>query len=303
MNRINGIPTHLDSLSPRAPATGPFARPPFLNAVTALTGESPTTVTDDSSAIVVVEADGEIRLAGDSDLTDYHCPLGSEVKSVVTFLVDAADPGTRFRFDSLPEESASEIADAFASTGLDVSCSKHAVAAVVDISGGYDEYLAAIGKKQRHEVRRKHRRYEDAVGELIHEVHTDEGWAIEEFFRLHRMSDGEKGSFMTSAREDFFRTLISQAGWRLDILRSPSSADTATACLFSYVDDEGVYVYNSSYDRELSDASPGVAIVGSMIEQACREALPRFDFLKGDEVYKFRLGAVARPLFEVVAVR
>ncbi|MEX2653479.1 MAG: GNAT family N-acetyltransferase [Acidimicrobiia bacterium] len=303
MNQINGIPVSIESLRPRAPATGPFARAPFLSAVTALTGETPTTVTNDSSAIIVVETDGEIRLAGDSDLTDYHCPLGSEVKSAVAFLVDAADPGTRFRFDSLPGDAATEIADAFAATGVEASATEHTVAAVVDISSGYDEYLAAIGKKQRHEVRRKQRRYVDAVGELIHEVHTDEGWALEEFFRLHRLSDGEKGSFMTPVREDFFRTLIGQPGWRLDVLRSPDSDDTATACLFSYVDDEGVYLYNSSYDRGLSDASPGVAIVGSMIEQACREGLARFDFLKGDEVYKFRLGAVARPLFEVVAVK
>lgn len=303
MNRINGIPSNINSLQPSASATGPFARASFLSAVTALTGETPTTVADDSSAMVVVEADGEIRFAGDSDLTDYHCPLGSEVKSAVAFLVDAAEPGTRFRFDSLPGEAASEIADAFAATGVEASVAEHTVAAVVDISAGYDEYLTAIGKKQRHEVRRKHRRYTDAVGELIHEVHTDGGWALDEFVRLHRMSDGEKGSFMTPAREDFFRTLISHPGWRLDILRSPSSDDTATACLFSYVDDEGVYLYNSSYDRELSDASPGVAIVGSMIEQACREGIARFDFLKGDEVYKFRLGAVARPLFEVVAVK
>jgi CelD/BcsL family acetyltransferase involved in cellulose biosynthesis len=88
----------------------------------------------------------------------------------------------------------------------------------------------------------------------------------------------------------------------VDILRVPG-AERATAALFSYVDEEGVYLYNSSYDAALSDASPGVAIVGSMIEQACVEGLPRFDFLKGDEVYKFRLGAEARPLFEVVAVK
>jgi CelD/BcsL family acetyltransferase involved in cellulose biosynthesis len=300
MNVHNGIPSHIDTLRPRVAATGPFSRRPFLTAVTALTGEDVYTVADDASAVVVAESDGEIRLAGDADLTDYHCPLGSGVKSAVAHLIDAADPGTRFRFDSLPEQAALEFVDAFASSGVKATSTQHAVAAVVDISGGYDEYMAAVGKKQRHEIRRKRRRYVDEVGELIHEVHDGEGWALEEFFRLHRLSDGDKGRFMTPDRESFFRSLMDQSGWRLDILRA-NAEERATACLFSYVDEEGIYLYNSSYDPELRDASPGVAIVGSMIEQACREGLPRFDFLKGDEVYKFRLGAEPRPLFEVVA--
>lgn len=300
MNVHNGIPSHIDNFQPRVSATGPFSRPPFLKAVTELTGEQVYTVADDESAIVVTEADGEVRLAGDPDLTDYHCPLGSGVKSAVAYLLDAAEPGTRFRFDSLPEQAATEFVDAFASAGVKATSTEHAVAAVVDISGGYEEYMEAVGKKQRHEIRRKRRRYVDEVGELIHEVHDGSGWALEEFFRLHRMSDGDKGEFMTAKRESFFRFLIDQPGWRVDVLRA-NVEERATACLFSYVDDEGIYLYNSSYDRALRDASPGVAIVESMIEQACREGLPRFDFLKGDEVYKFRLGAEARPLFEVVA--
>lgn len=300
MNLHNGIPPRIERLQPRVPATGPFARRPFLLAVTELTGEKPSTVTDDSAAIVVAEVDGEVRLAGDAELTDYHCPLGSEVKGVVAFLVEQAETGTRFRFDSLPQPAADEFTDAFAAIGVQASARQHATAAIVDISGGYDEYLTAVGKKQRHEIRRKRRRYTDEVGELIHEVHQGDGWALEEFFRLHRRSQGDKGTFMTPAREDFFRVLMSQPGWRLDVLRAGNER-RATACLFSYADAEGVYLYNSAYDPELADASPGVAIVGSMIEQACREGLARFDFLKGDEVYKFRLGAEARPLFEVVA--
>jgi CelD/BcsL family acetyltransferase involved in cellulose biosynthesis len=302
MNRQPGIPSTVDHLEPRVAATGPFARRPFLAAVTALTGESPETVGDDTAAIVVADVEGETRLAGDSDLTDYHCPLGAEVKSAVALLVETSPPETTFRFDSLPREAADELVDAFAATGLDAVSEEHAVTAVVEISAGYDTYLDAIGKKQRHEVRRKRRRYEDEVGHLVHEVHHTDGWAIAEFFRLHRLAEGDKGSFMTPRREKFFRTLLAQEGWRLDVLRA-GNEERATACLFSYVDAEGVYLYNSSYDPGLREASPGVAMIGSMIEQACAEGIPRFDFLKGDEVYKFRLGAEPRHLYEVTVRR
>jgi CelD/BcsL family acetyltransferase involved in cellulose biosynthesis len=40
-----------------------------------------------------------------------------------------------------------------------------------------------------------------------------------------------------------------------------------------------------------------------MIEAAITGGRSRFDFLKGDEPYKFRLGGVARPLFEVEVSR
>lgn len=301
MSRYVGIPDALDALSPRASATGPFARRPFLTSVTEFMDESPITVEVDGAALVVIEGeDGEVRLAGDSDLTDYHCPLGADPKPVVSQLVDDAGPTARFRFDSLPGEVATEVAEAFASAGLKVTTEQHEVAAVLELRGSFDDYLSDVGKKQRHEIRRKRRRYEEAVGEIVHEVHRGQGWALDEFFRLHRMAEGEKGSFMTPEREEFFRRLVDQPGWRVDALRIPDT-DRASACCFSFADDEGVYLYNSSYDVDLGDASPGVAMVGSMIERATVEGLPRFDFLKGDEVYKFRLGASERPLFEVRA--
>ena len=33
--------------------------------------------------------------------------------------------------------------------------------AVIELPGSFDDYLAGIGKKQRHELRRKRRRYEE----------------------------------------------------------------------------------------------------------------------------------------------
>ena len=73
----------------------------------------------------------------------------------------------------------------------------------------------------------------------------------------------------------------------------------ATACVFGYSDADGYYLYNSSFDPAFSSSSPGVVLLSSMIEKAVREELSRFDFLKGDETYKRRLGAVHRPLYTV----
>jgi CelD/BcsL family acetyltransferase involved in cellulose biosynthesis len=283
-------------LRPIADATGPFPRRPFLEAAGAHNGE--LFEADDALAVLAKEGD-TLLFAGEADLTDYHAPLGNGVENLFTELAGSEIAGG-FDLDSLPIEAAEPVAKGLERGGLNVDIERHTVAAVLDLPDTFDDYLSNIGKKQRHEVRRKRRRYEETVGELIYETHTEPCQALEEFFRLHRMSGGAKGTFMTEEHEQFFRQLIEQPGWRIDVLRIPGE-DRAAAGLFLFVDDQGMYLYNSAYDPGLSEASPGVAIIGAAIERAIHEKLRKFDFLKGDEVYKFRLGAEERPLFRVRA--
>lgn len=280
-------------LEPVAPATGPFARGSFLE----LAGADGEIFETGEALTVLTVADGVARFSGDADLTDYRAPLGADVEGLFAEIA-ASGIARTYDLDSMPIEAAEATAKGLERGGVRVDMEQHTVAAVLELPATFDDYLTAIGKKQRHEVRRKRRRYEEHVGELVYDTHDETCTALEEFFRLHRMSGGAKGSFMTPEHEDFFRGLIEHPGWRIDALRIPGE-DRYAAALFLYVDTEGMYVYNSAYDPALADASPGVAIIGAAIERAIDEDLPRFDFLKGDEVYKFRLGAEERPLFRV----
>ncbi len=294
MKRHNDWSTASFDLAPLAPATGPFVRAPFLRVAGGVDGE--LFDNEDALAALVID-DGIARFAGDADLTDYHSPLGSDVEALLAAIVSEGH-ARGFDLDSMPIEAAEPVAKGLEGAGVRVEIEQHTLAAVLQLPSTFDDYLDAIGKKQRHEVRRKRRRYEEAVGEVRYESHHGGGFWLEEFFRLHRMSGGAKGTFMTEDHEHLFRLLAEQPGWRVDILRIPGE-QRAAAGLFLYVDDEGMYLYNSAYDPDLSEASPGVAIIGASIERAIDERLPRFDFLKGDEAYKFRLGAHARPLYRV----
>ena len=44
-----------------------------------------------------------------------------------------------------------------------------------------------------------------------------------------------------------------------------------------------------------------MVLVDRLVAAAIEAGRPRFDFLKGDEAYKYRTGAVARPLFALEA--
>jgi CelD/BcsL family acetyltransferase involved in cellulose biosynthesis len=297
------IPTtlpRLPALRPLAPAVGPFPLATFVDAVTTFRGETVDVVGDERGALPLTLSEGAVRIAGHPDLTDYHSPLGGDVTAIADALAGMVDDGYVLDLDSLPEEACGPLAVALRTLGVDVSVEEHAVTAIVALPDSFDDYLGMLSKKQRHEVRRKRRRYEDVLGEVVHEVHHEPDWAFDEFVRLHRLSDGDKGEFMTPAREAFFARLVQLEGWRLDVLRVPET-DRAAACVVSFSDDQGLYLYNSSYDPHLSEASPGIAIVGTLIEKAIEEGLPRFDFLKGDETYKFRLGAESRPLYRISA--
>ena len=284
-------------LPPVAEAVGPFVRAPFLRAASDLTDGTVRLVEGDGGLWALTERSGRLEMAGDADLTDYHSPLGEDPGPVLTEYAQSLEAGLDIEFDSLPLGAAELAVKALDAGGIDASLRQHEVAAVVELPDTFDAYLDAVGKKQRHEIRRKRRRYEDVVGAVVLERHDGAGWGFDEFVRLHRMADGEKGEFMTDRRLGFFESLASQDGWVVDLLRHPESG-AATACAFSFVGKE-YWLYNSSYDPDLSDGSPGVALLGALIERAIEDRCTRFDFLKGDEVYKFRMGASERPLYVV----
>jgi CelD/BcsL family acetyltransferase involved in cellulose biosynthesis len=87
----------------------------------------------------------------------------------------------------------------------------------------------------------------------------------------------------------------------LDVLAAADGTPVAAA--FGFETPDAYYLYNSSFDPQFGHVSPGAVMVDRMVEAAIDGGRSRFDFLKGDEPYKFRLGAVARPLFHVEVSR
>lgn len=283
-----------------AAGLGPFATADFFDVVDSYDEGEPLAAASDDAFLPLRRTELGIEFAGDPEVTDYHTAFGSGSEELIARIAEEESPRC-IRLDSLPEEAAKPLAAGLTSAGWDVEMNVHEVAAVLELPASFDDYLHDIGKKERHEMRRKRRRYERGVGELRHETHHGPGWAFDEFVRLHRMADGAKGSFLHDRHLRLFTDLSLLDGWRLDVLRVDD--ETAAAIVFGYSDDTGYYLYNSAYDPNLSHGSPGVVLLGSMIETAIGEQLDRFDFLKGDETYKFRLGAQPRHLLEIVATR
>ena len=57
------------------------------------------------------------------------------------------------------------------------------------------------------------------------------------------------------------------------------------------------YLYNSGYDPRYRQLSVGLVSKILSIRDAVEQGLSRFDFLKGAEIYKQRLGGMAQDIY------
>ena len=179
--------------------------------------------------------------------------------------------------------------------GLGAEVHPEEVSPAIDLPASFDEYLALrLGKKDRHELRRKLRRLaqERPGWRLLGPDELGLERALDTFLALLRASRPDKRDFLTPEVERFFREAaerFQRRGWlRLNLLEEGGklAAGTFGFCL------GGVwYLYNSGYDPAEAHLSPGLICVAEglrgAIEQGCRQA----DLLRGNEGYKYRLGA------------
>ncbi|MDP2624334.1 MAG: GNAT family N-acetyltransferase [Actinomycetota bacterium] len=284
-----------DAGAPLAPHVGPFPNRAFLEAWWRHRGAgTPIIAGAGQSALACVVGDGVVRMAGEGDLTDYHSPLGADPRPAVDSLLGRLPANAAIRFDSLPGEAAEPLVKALAAAGSKVTSAEHDATMVLDLPEHVDAYLGDLNAKQRHEIRRKSRRFGDLGGEAG--LRRDES-GFRTFVEMHRAAPGDKGAFMTTEMEAFFRDLLDVPGSALDLLIGAGGRPVAAA--FGFEDEDAYYLYNSSFDPSAASASPGIVLCDTLIRSAIESGKRRFDFLKGVESYKRRFGATPRPLFAI----
>jgi CelD/BcsL family acetyltransferase involved in cellulose biosynthesis len=64
------------------------------------------------------------------------------------------------------------------------------------------------------------------------------------------------------------------------------------AVLYAFADSKNTYYYLSGFDPSHEKLSPGTLIIGHAIERAIEEGHRTFNFLRGQESYKYAWGAV-----------
>ena len=277
-----------------------FLTPEWISVARAHETTRPITlaVGDRGVAALAQEPDGTITFAGGrlTDEQDVVARPGADVDvaaSVARWMVAQRPP--RVRLEYVPEERPTLTAfdETLARAGYRVARTRETVSPVLDLPGSYETYVQALGKKARHELRRKVRRLE-AAGRATFRFASDaeRSAVLDRFFELHRLSRGEKAAFMTPAVERFFRD-IADALAPLDRLRIGVLAfdGVDAAVLFGFALGRVIALYNAAYDPGLASLSVGIVSHAWAIREAIARGYATYDLLRGDEPYKYDLGA------------
>ena len=253
-----------------------------------------------------------LSFLGDTDLFDYHDFLVREgcEDDFYTALwrhIKTMDWRT-MELKSLRESSETlQRFPAFAETsGWSSDISEEDVSPYTNLQPSWEEYVAGLRKKDRHELRRKLRRLNNGNHATQYAFHDsdDIAAAMPEFFRLMRTSRPDKDDFLTSDREQFFtelaQELAARSQFKLFFLEL-NDVRVASCICFDY---NGSYLlYNSGYDPEYSDLSVGLLNKALCIQDAIETGKKSFDFLRGNERYKYNLGGTNQTIHELVIRR
>jgi CelD/BcsL family acetyltransferase involved in cellulose biosynthesis len=276
-------------------------------AVTLGVGDAPHGV-----AALAREADGTFRFAGGelTDEQDVVCATGAEQERSVAAAVAGWIAGERpqkVRLEFVPEDKPTlgAMATVFEESGYRVERSRLITSPRLALPGDFETYVQSLGKKERHELRRKVRRLENATKATFRwATEAERGATLDRFFELHRLSRGEKAGFMTAEVERFFRdiadTHAALGRLRLGVLRAH---DEDAAVLFAFAYRGTLALYNAAYDPALASLSIGIVSHAWAIREAITERFDTYDLLRGDEPYKYDLGATDRWLGRLEATR
>ena len=198
-----------------------------------------------------------------------------------------------FDLDSLSYFQVSEFLNFHSFSSIKIE--KSDIAVYLQLPDNYDSYLKNLSKKNRHELKRKKRIFEEKFDDFSYEQSKDE-IIFDEFITLHRNSIGEKGDYMTEDIEKFYKALFEENKWEIHYLKHK---DSMIAGAFVYESEKVQYLYNSCRDHNLDEFNTGTYLNDQLLQNSIKKSKQYFDFLKGEEKYKFNFGGEAHQLYDL----
>ncbi len=252
------------------------------------------------------EGQPALMLMGSIEISDYldiiarpeDLPAFSE--ALLSYLARLPEPGPRqLDLYNIMEDSPTILAMQTASEKLGWSTTLEPLqhCPYIPLPGDWEKYLCSIDKKQRHEIRRKVRRADEYYLPL-HWYISEDGDRLEaetdDFIKL-MAHDADKAKFLTPEMRTQMHAIVQaayKAGW-LQLAFIEVNGDKVAAYLnFDYMNH--IWVYNSGLDFHYSELSLGWVLLAHLLQWANEHQRTSFDFMRGDEQYKYRFGALDR---------
>ncbi|MFZ4812902.1 MAG: GNAT family N-acetyltransferase [Phototrophicaceae bacterium] len=257
-----------------------------------------------------------LYLVGHIDVTDYmdiivHLDYaGAVYQSLAQHLQQTADRFDAVAFANLQPHSPTyqHLAAMLETAGFEVGFTVSEVSPQIVLPQSYDAYVETIlDSRERKEVKRKMRHAqggEYAVTWSFVGVDDDLQAALDLFLALMASADEDKAAFLTNPQHlDFFRRLMPSLH-ALGLLKLAFIYVDGVACAaylnFDYANT--LFVYNSGIARQKYGAlSPGIVLLQYLVQWAIERGYSVFDFLRGNEDYKYKMGAKDVILYQLNA--
>ncbi len=173
------------------------------------------------------------------------------------------------------------------------------VCPIISLPDTFENYLLQLSKKNRHEIRRKIRKFENNLEFEI--IETDESNVDEhllEFLRLMKLNP-EKRNFLNQSRIEFMSKIIKYAILsNIGNLTFIKIENEMVATSFEFKNNDKLFVYNSGYNDNYSEYSVGLLNHIYNIKNKISE-YKFIDFLRGPEEYKYRIGCINQDLITI----
>lgn len=161
-----------------------------------------------------------------------------------------------------------------------------------------DQWLGRLHAHERKELRRKIHKAETRGNARLAVVKGEQIQPmLQRFVHLMQHRGGQKAEDVRQVLGPIVRCagpeLIRRSRMQLSTLMIN---DEPTACLLESPGEHGPMLYNSGFDTTRKQWSPGVVAIALSIRRAIDNGATIYDFLRGEEEYKFKLGAVRRSL-------
>jgi len=253
-----------------------------------------------------LEGETALMLLGSSEIADYldflapTAALPEFVAALLDFLSSEAAPSWEVLdlYNLIENSPSMSILQAEAGRrGWEIVQHRLQHCPYIPLPGDWETYLAGIDKKQRHEIRRKMRRAENYGLPVRWYIVSDSSRLeaeVDAFLDLMAL-DAKKQAFLTEPMRRQMRMVSRSAfaaGWlQLAFLEVDG---VKAAGYLNFDDGRRIWVYNSGLDFNYSSLSPGWVLLGHLLQWANDNQREAFDFMRGDEGYKYRFGGIDR---------
>ena len=174
------------------------------------------------------------------------------------------------------------------------------------LAASYDKYMQGLSASTRYALGRKQRKLERACGKAVtrHLDLVNNPHMLDVLFDLHRKRwnsmEGKQSTFSSSYRESFNSRLLQRLEEDDGFFSCMSVDDEPVSILYIFLYKNNAFFYQNGWNPAFAAYGVGLLNIQQAIEYAIGAGCRTFDFLRGEEEYKYKFCEDSRQAYAIL---